>query len=347
VATAESHNVFAQLVGRKRVLLWPPSALPTLHLYPAVHAAYRQSQIPLRAAAGASKGLGRSIADRMMEAYPLASRSLRAVDAASAGTAASVAVLQPGQDEPRGEAAGEASVVEGASAPPPLVEASDEGAVSVELAPGECLYIPPYWAHAVLSVDASVSLAAFSTSWEQARWSRSGWLAAPLGRFSGSRCARARGVTLLLAAFLRVLLPSLPPPQPSSPRQFLARLYAARFQPLFGSLAESHPRAAPPPAVELAACLSAQPTDGEADAELRRRVVEFAASLAALLTQPDREWGGRRFESGIVAELAADYVEELLGWPSGAEDVAVMLQLLATPGVTDGEPRRGVAAELE
>ncbi len=31
---------------------------------------------------------------------------------------------------------------------------------------GDLLYIPPYWAHAVLSVDASVSLAAFSASWE-------------------------------------------------------------------------------------------------------------------------------------------------------------------------------------
>ena len=46
--------MLAQLVGRKRMLLWPPAALPDLHLYPATHTAFRQSQVPLGAAAAAA-----------------------------------------------------------------------------------------------------------------------------------------------------------------------------------------------------------------------------------------------------------------------------------------------------
>ena len=41
----------SQIRGRKSVLLFPPSQLPLLHLYPAVHTAYRQSQAPPTAAA--------------------------------------------------------------------------------------------------------------------------------------------------------------------------------------------------------------------------------------------------------------------------------------------------------
>ena len=41
----KGHNLFAQLRGRKEVLLWPPEQLPKLHIYPAIHAAHRQSQV--------------------------------------------------------------------------------------------------------------------------------------------------------------------------------------------------------------------------------------------------------------------------------------------------------------
>ena len=52
----KGHNLFVQLVGRKRVLLWPPSELPALHLYPANHEAFRQSQVPLVREAAAAGG---------------------------------------------------------------------------------------------------------------------------------------------------------------------------------------------------------------------------------------------------------------------------------------------------
>ena len=114
--------MLAQLVGRKRMLLWPPLALPELHLYPATHTAFRQSQVPLGAAAAAAAQPPGSPAARAMATLP---------GFASAGLHA---------------------------------------AVGVDLEPGDCVYIPPYWGHGVYSVEPSVSLASFSNSWEQARW---------------------------------------------------------------------------------------------------------------------------------------------------------------------------------
>ena len=197
--------MLAQLVGRKRMLLWPPAALPDLHLYPATHTAFRQSQVPLGAAAAAAAQPPGSPAARAMATLPgFASAALRA-------------------------------------------------AVLVDLEPGDCVYIPPYWGHGVYSVEPSVSLASFSTSWEQvraaamrigppstsppsplhlpsisppsplcaqARWARSGWIAAPLGRFVHAPCDRVRGGVLVLLAFLRAMAPALG----VGPRDFISQV---------------------------------------------------------------------------------------------------------------------------
>ena len=120
ILTLTFNQVLAQLVGRKRLLLWPPDALPGLHLYPATHIAFRQSQVPLGAAAAAAVQPPGSPAARVMATLP--------------GFAA----------------------------------AGLHAAVGVDLEPGDCVYIPPYWGHGVYSVEPSVSLASFSNSWEQA-----------------------------------------------------------------------------------------------------------------------------------------------------------------------------------
>ena len=44
-----AHNVYAQLRGRKRFLLFPPSATDALYVYPRLHPSSRQSQLDLRA----------------------------------------------------------------------------------------------------------------------------------------------------------------------------------------------------------------------------------------------------------------------------------------------------------
>jgi poly-D-alanine transfer protein DltD len=40
-----SHNFFAQLYGKKKFILSPPSAYPKLYLYPSLHPSTRQSQV--------------------------------------------------------------------------------------------------------------------------------------------------------------------------------------------------------------------------------------------------------------------------------------------------------------
>lgn len=52
-----SHNVFVQVVGRKRFTLWPPAAHSRLHLYPTRHSLHRQSSLrrpPLDAPSGSA-----------------------------------------------------------------------------------------------------------------------------------------------------------------------------------------------------------------------------------------------------------------------------------------------------
>ena len=297
----KSHNLLCVLRGRKRVLLWPPSELPSLHFYPAVHAAHRQSQVSLQ--------------------------RLESVSAALA--AGEMPTLRGAVDE--------YAVFD----PPALLGAS--GGLRAELGAGDVLYIPPYWAHAVYSPEPSVALAAFSTSWEQARWARSGWVMAPLGRFAaGGVCSKARGAAVVIAAFLHACTPVLS----GSPREFLAHLWASRFAPLYGPLhateaSQSHSTLAIADCLGVAAHTLAADAP-ERDMGLRHRLREYAATVAAILTQPDDSVGtnfeGRRFTPGIATELAADNVEELLGWACGADGAWRLLRLLAITEEFDGLP---------
>jgi len=57
----------------------------------------------------------------------------------------------------------------------------------------------------------------------------------------------------------------------------------------------------------------------------------FQAQVAALLTEPDPS--GRSFAPGVPnlpSVLAADYVEEVAGWPDGAEVGRLLLLHLST-----------------
>uniref|UniRef100_A0A6U7DNC8 JmjC domain-containing protein n=1 Tax=Haptolina brevifila TaxID=156173 RepID=A0A6U7DNC8_9EUKA len=239
-----------------------------------------------------------------------------------------------------GSASGSASLRQrGVIEPYPLIDVhalvGRVGARRVEVGEGELLYIPPYWAHAVVSPEPSVALASFSTSWEQARWARSAWHLAPLGRFAaGGVCSKARGAALITAAFLHALTPRLE----EAPTAFLANVFTSRFAPLYGNLPGGNggPSAKPdPPTIALGQCLAVEqhmlPFDApERDDSLRHRLAMYASSVASLLTQPDPSAGGRQFARGVARELAADYVEELAGWACGAEGAWRLLALLAT-----------------
>ena len=127
------------------------------------------------------------------------------------------------------------------------------------------------------------------------------------------------------------------------------QLYAARFAPLYGdpadltrggagdaaaaTAAEEEGRGAAKVGWSLeqvAACLIAPPREGapEADGALREAIAAAAAQVAALLTESDPS--GRSFAPGVPSVLAADYVEEMAGWPDGAEVGRLLLLHLST-----------------
>ena len=377
----KSHNVLSVIVGQKQVLLWPPSELPALHLYPAVHAAHRQSQLSItrldsvrdvfsdgrRSNAAARPPLERGSATTANEADPAAAAAAAADDAADGDDGDDADDADTGNAATPRARVGAADALASGPTPSlrgvvdrfPLVDVEAllgrRGAVSVRLGTGDVLYIPPYWAHAVFSPTPSVAVAAFSTSWEQARWARSGWLLAPLGRFAAATssavaasggsasgvCTKARGAALLITAFLHACSPVL---GGTSPRAFLARLYASRFAPLYGALHDAHTHSdadrAGGSARALAECLSAPPHTlppgaPELDAGLRQRVRAFAASVAALLTQPDVAASGRVYDPAVAAELAGDYVEESAGWAVGAAGAWRLLRQLSLTAETD------------
>jgi hypothetical protein len=70
------------------------------------------------------------------------------------------------------------------------------------LGPGEVLYVPPFWAHAVLTEEAGLSLSFLSASWLEATWARADWIELPLAEMQAGVAER----TLAVALFLRELL---------------------------------------------------------------------------------------------------------------------------------------------
>jgi len=99
----EEHNFFTEVVGSKRVILFPPSAWRALYIYPSFHGHRHMSQV------SSLSPEARTIFPR----FPSAS------------------------------------------------------GIEYILAPGDVLYIPPFWWHYVESLDFSVSIATRSSSKEQ------------------------------------------------------------------------------------------------------------------------------------------------------------------------------------
>ena len=101
---------FVQLYGRKRVLLYPPAQHAALHVFPATHESYRQSQVPFEHEHG---------------------------DAAD-------------DDADGGGGGGGGGARSAWKRPPVFARfAADAEAWEVVLEPGDVLYIPPYWFHRV------------------------------------------------------------------------------------------------------------------------------------------------------------------------------------------------------
>ena len=157
------HNVFIQLQGFKRMLLFPPGT--ELYSYPSIHRSYRQSQVHLE------------------EPRPPHWHSVIGND----GTAA------------RESAAGS---MRNQHHPFSRVDEDCTKAYSVALGPGDVLYIPPYWQHRVESVTLSLSLSVLSPSATEALLSEAFWQQVPFGEFQASRALRELAVRTYLSCLL-------------------------------------------------------------------------------------------------------------------------------------------------
>lgn len=135
-----SHNFFAQVVGRKRFLLWAPWQWGGLYVYPFYHARDRQSQL-IRAEWG-GQGIDRD-----------GGGGGGGGDDGSA-TRDGVGVVGNVLGE-RGERAGTVGQVF-----PNSVQSNPFGVA--DIGPGELLYIPPFWWHRVTALTFSVGVNAWS-----------------------------------------------------------------------------------------------------------------------------------------------------------------------------------------
>lgn len=79
-------------------------------------------------------------------------------------------------------------------------------AYSAEMRPGDILFVPPFWTHAVESTTLALSLSVLSPSWEEATGSRLSWPKLPFEHLQTE--GRARCIAAV-SAYLAQLLPAL------------------------------------------------------------------------------------------------------------------------------------------
>ena len=243
-----SNNLFSQIVGRKRFVLYPPSAHWDLRMYPVTHPSRRQSQRPVSSAASLEGDGG---------------------DGATCFVA--------------------------------------------DLRPGDVLFVPPFWAHSVESVDDAASLSVVTPGAAEYLFSRIYWSALPLKPLK-SAAELATGMLVLLSALLETLLPRLHAPYSSDAALFVGRLKRTRYDSLEPGLPEQG-GAGGAEALELLS-----PAE---EAELRvwfePKVMRLASEALGVLDDGLSEFLA---EAEI---LLCDYVEELARYAVGAARVPLLL----------------------
>ena len=157
------HNLFVQVVGSKRFLLFPPGT--ELYSYPNIHRSYRQSQVHLEYNTTAT------------------APSTPSTTARSQQLPQTTTDLTFGQKFSR-------------------VRPSNTTAIEVTLHPGDVLYIPPYWQHRVESLTLALSLSILSPSYLEASFAEVYWENVPFGAFQAHRGLRTRAVYTYLSLLL-------------------------------------------------------------------------------------------------------------------------------------------------
>lgn len=211
-------------------------------------------------------------------------------------------------------------------------------AIRASVGAGELLYVPPYWAHAVLTSDPGVSLSTLSPSWHEATWARANWVRLPFSELPSPGAGRARATGL----FLRALLPRVRALRGQSAAEFLLGVHAARHVPVrvaagLGARDSGTEGRRGAAAADEGSTCTEQPAAGrvcdwldgvKSAAALSAQLEEAAGAVAAVLEMEDG--GGRRgslpapfphrrFEDAVARELLAGFVEEQAARAVGEE----------------------------
>jgi hypothetical protein len=149
-----AHNVLVQVLGKKRITLFPPQAHQCLHLFPYLHPRARKSQIPAYA---------------FKDGMWLCPNFLNFIRNVTFGSKMEYSNIE--NQFPlfiRYLESGVCSIDSEMNMPwSPLRALSMRRPYSFELGPGDSLYIPPFWLHSVESIGTSLSINVFSASDEE------------------------------------------------------------------------------------------------------------------------------------------------------------------------------------
>ena len=172
------HNVFLQVHGKKRVLLYPPEASVMLHAYPAVHPAAGQSAVP----AGAM-----GIADK--DAKPPGSNVRECPATCCAQWRWQFPLASSGFSRAGNHTAWPAMI---------------------DLEPGDALYIPPGWWHRIKASTASVSVSVVSPALVDSLAQQANWEAPPLNAAAEHIVSRQGVMGYMAYELLHATVPTLP-----------------------------------------------------------------------------------------------------------------------------------------
>ena len=281
-------NFYVQTHGRKRFTLWPPECWPEMALHPFPHAAHRQSQKDCGEAGGgaagsAPPGCGHGGARGAVERMLRRAARFAGLEAAGAALGARALLRQP----------------PAACAP-----------LEAMLAPGELLYLPPFWFHRVASVGFSTALAVVSRSADGRRFEEACQAGLP-DTLLGARDAddRAAAARRYLGALIHLLVGASVGPRYA--RRTIGDVrHAALDAPQMRCDAPARCGGGGGSAADAAAAASAAERDHAA------RVADVLAPGA---------WGGRRPLNGIDHILLQDYVEHVSGFAVGMDGLCAFV----------------------
>ncbi|KAL1528434.1 hypothetical protein AB1Y20_009782 [Prymnesium parvum] len=183
------------------------------------------------------------------------------------------------------------------------------------MGPGDVLYVPPFWAHAVFTEEVGLSLSILSPSWLEAAWARASWYELPFNQLQDSATDRM----LAAGVFISTLLPKCQALKGTTPRAFLHRdVHWARHAPISANedvACSTHYASA-----ELAQCREV--LGGDRQRDFIHLIEETSSKVAAVL---DREEGSHSFDAAVGRELLAGYVDQLANWAVGEEQMGAFL----------------------